>query len=116
MLQAAADRDRRRVDDRAVAVSTYAPGFLTIKARQIADWAASDIRAREHLPVLLRRLIHSTGRELSRVDFPGYDNAQRHGWDGQVEADATTPWVPEAALSRCTSQELARLRLRPTSM
>ena len=94
-LQAAADRDRRRVEDRAVAVGTYAPSFLTIKARQIADWAAGNIRAREHLPVLLRRLIHATGRELRHVDFPGYDNAQRHGWDGWVEAGAATPWVPE---------------------
>ena len=94
-LQAAADRNRRRVDDRLVAVGTYAPGFLTIKARQIADWAAGNIQARERLPVLLRRLVHSTGRDLSRVDFPGYDNAQRHGWDGWVEADAATPWVPE---------------------
>ena len=94
-LQASADRDRRSVEDRAVAVGTYAPSFLTIKARQVADWAAGNIRAREHLPVLLRRLIHATGRQLRHVDFPGYDNAQRHGWDGWVEADATTPWVPE---------------------
>ena len=94
-LQAATNRDRRRVDDRAVAVGTYAPSFLTIKARQIADWAAGNIQARECLPVLLRRLIHSAGRELRRVDFPGYDNAQRHGWDGWVEADAASPWVPE---------------------
>ena len=36
-LQAAADRDRRSVEDRAVAVGTYAPTFLTIKARQIAE-------------------------------------------------------------------------------
>ncbi|MYH31618.1 MAG: helix-turn-helix domain-containing protein [Acidobacteria bacterium] len=94
-LQAASDRDRRSVEDRAVAVGTYAPSFLTIKARQIVDWAAGNIRAREHLPVLLRRLIHATGRELRHVDFPGYDNAQRHGWDGWIEADAATPWVPE---------------------
>ena len=94
-LQAAADRDRRRVEDRAVAVGTYAPDFLTITARQIAQWAAENIEARERLPVLLRRLIHATGRELRRVDFPGYDNAQQHGWDGRVEADAATPWVPE---------------------
>ena len=93
-LQAASDRDRRRVEDRAVPVGTYVPGFLTIKARQITEWA-QDIRAREHLPVLLRRLIHSTGRELRHVDFPGYDNAQRHGWDGWVEAGAAAPWVPE---------------------
>ena len=94
-LQAASDRDRRSVEDRAVAVGTYAPSFLTIKARQIADWAAGNIRTREHLPVLLRRLIHATGRELRHVDFPGYDNAQRHGWDGWTEAGAASPWVPE---------------------
>ena len=93
-LQAAGDRDRRSVEDRAVAVGTYAPSFLTIKARQIADWAGN-IEARDRLPVLLRRLVHATGRELRRVDFPGYDNAQRHGWDGRVEADAATLWVPE---------------------
>ena len=93
-LQAASDRNRRRVEDRAVAVGTYVPEFLTIKALQITAWATS-IQAREHLPVLLRRLIHSTGRELRHVDFPGYDNAQRHRWDGWVEAGAAAPWVPE---------------------
>ena len=93
--QAASDRERRHVEDRSVAVGTYAPSFLTIKARQIADWAATNIQARDHLPVLLRRLIHATGRDLRHVDFPGYDDAQRHGWDGWVEAGAATPWVPE---------------------
>ena len=94
-LQAESDQQRRHVEQRAVPVGTYAPSFLTIKARQIAEWAAENIQARELLPVLLRRLIHSTGRELRQVDFPGYDNAQRPGWDGRVEADAATPWVPE---------------------
>ena len=93
-LQSAADRERRRVDDRAVVVGTYAPSFLTIEARQIEEWAGR-IRARDHLPVLLRRLVHASGRELRHVDFPGYDNAQRHGWDGRVEAGGATPWVPE---------------------
>ena len=94
-LQTAGDRERRSVEDRAVAVGTYAPSFLTIEARRIEEWAAANIAARDRLPVLLRRLVHATGRELRRVDFPGYDNAQRHGWDGQVEADAATLWVPE---------------------
>ena len=93
-LQAASERDRRRVEDRSVVYGAYVPDFLTIKARQIADWASS-IKARERLPVLLRHLIHSTGRELREVDFPGYDNAQRHGWDGWVDAGAVSPWVPE---------------------
>ena len=94
-LQAASDRERRSVEDRAVAVGIYAPSFLTITARQIKEWASGSIQARDRLPVLLRRLIHATGRQLREVKFPGYDNAQRHGWDGRVEADAATLWVPE---------------------
>lgn len=94
-LQAASEQDRRRVEDRSVVFGTYVPDFLTIKARQITQWATTSLQAREHLPVLLRLLIHSIGRELRHVDFPGYDNAQRHGWDGWVEAGAAAPWVPE---------------------
>ena len=29
------------------------------------------------------------------MDFPGYDNAERKGWDGLLEAGAATPWIPE---------------------
>ena len=92
-LEAVSERNRRRDRDRAVPVGAYVPDFLTITAREIEDWA-TNITARQYLPVLLRRLIHSTGRELYHVDFPGFDNAQRHGWDGWIEAGAATPWVP----------------------
>ena len=71
------------------------PSFLTIKARQIHDWAESHIDARHLLSVLLRKLVHSTGHELRQVDFPGHDNAERRGWDGLIEAGAATPWIPE---------------------
>ncbi|MDD9884159.1 MAG: addiction module antitoxin [Gammaproteobacteria bacterium] len=71
------------------------PGSLTIKARQIQEWAETSKDARDLLPVLLRKLVHSTGRDLRRVDFPGYDNAERHGWDGLVDTDDATPWIPE---------------------
>ena len=93
-LQGASERILQRDEDRTIPTSTYVPDFLTITAEQIENWAATNIHARDHLPVLLRALIHSTGRELRRVDFPGFDNAQRHGWDGRVEAEAATPWVP----------------------
>jgi addiction module HigA family antidote len=93
-LQARWDREARRASEKEIAVRAYVPSFLTIKARQIEDWA-STLDARQHLAVLLRKLVHSTGRELRDVDFPGYDNSQRKGWDGRVEADAATPWVPE---------------------
>ena len=94
-LQAAFDRYDRQEKEKRIAARTYVPSFLTIKARQIEDWAEGNIDARHLLAVLLRKLIHSTGHELRRVDFPGYDNAERRGWDGWIEADAATPWIPE---------------------
>lgn len=86
------NRDQQR---RAVSVRAYVPSLLTIKSRQIEDWVESNLEARQQLPVLLRRLIHSTGHELGQVDFPGYDNAERKGPDGFVVAGAATPWIPE---------------------
>lgn len=77
-----------------ISMGSYVPPFLLIKAKQIHQWS-DKIEARQLLPVLLRRLIHSTGRDLRQVDFPGYDSSERKGWDGIVETDATTPWIPE---------------------
>src|SRR6266851_1918589 len=94
-MQAAYERQEQRGGEKEVAVRAFVPNFLTIKARQIEDWADSQIDARSHLPVFLRKLVHSTGNDLRQVDFPGYDNAQRKGSDGFVEAGAATPWVPE---------------------
>ena len=94
-LQSAFDRHKRRGKEKTVVARAYVPGFLTIKARQIHGWAEIDHDARRLLPVLLRKLVHSTGHELRHVDFPGYDNAERRGWDGSIEAGAATPWVPE---------------------
>lgn len=94
-MQAAYNRQRECAGEKEVAVRAFVPSFLTIKARQIEGWADSKIEARTHLAVFLRKLVHSTGHDLRRVDFPGYDNAQRKGSDGFVEAGAATPWVPE---------------------
>ena len=76
-------------------VHPYIPSPLTIKARQIEDWAGGNIEARTLLPVLLRKLIHSTCSNLRDVDFPGYDNGQRKGNDGYVVSEIQTPWIPE---------------------
>lgn len=94
-MQAAYDRQLRYASDKEITVRAFVPSFLTIKARQIEGWADSQIEARTHLPVFLRKLVHSTGHDLRKVDFPGYDNAQRKGSDGFVEAGAATPWIPE---------------------
>lgn len=72
----------------------YVPPFLGIKANQIEDWIDQNIQARARLAVFLRTLVHSTGRELIKVDFPGNDDSERPGWDGFVEAGEGTPWIP----------------------
>lgn len=73
---------------------TYVPPFLEIKANEIEEWVSHNIAARSRLSVFLRTLVHSTGSKLTKVDFPGNDDAERPGWDGIVEAAEGTPWVP----------------------
>jgi addiction module HigA family antidote len=73
----------------------YVPPFLGIKANEIEAWASSNITARIRLSVLLRTLVNSTGVGLTKVDFPGNDDAQRPGWDGFIEVAEGTPWIPE---------------------
>lgn len=94
-MQSSYDQQKQRTGEKRVAVRAFVPNFLTIKARQIEEWANNHIDARSHLPVFLRKLVHSTGNNLRKVDFPGYDNAQRKGPDGYIDAGAATPWIPE---------------------
>jgi addiction module HigA family antidote len=93
-MQAQFDQNQTRTRDQSIAVRAYVPSFLKITARDIERWVRGNLKARSRLPVLLRKLIHSTGKELSHVDFPGYDNAEKKGWDGRVDAGAATPWIP----------------------
>lgn len=92
-MQAEFDRVERLSAGEVIVVRSFVPNFLTIKSLQIEAWA-DQINARSLLPVLLRKLIHSTGTDLRQVDFPGYDNAQRKGSDGIVVTDSATPWIP----------------------
>jgi addiction module HigA family antidote len=92
-MQASYDETRIRLREKEVAVRAYAPSFMDITATQIAAWA-DQTSARPQLAAFLRRLVLTTGSNLTKVDFPAYDNAQRHGWDGRVETDTATPWIP----------------------
>jgi addiction module HigA family antidote len=93
-MQAAFDQHQARIREQTVAVRAYVPSFLKIRARDIEQWVDGNLEARSRLPVLLRKLVHSTGQRLSHVDFPGYDNAEKRGWDGRVDAGTATPWIP----------------------
>jgi addiction module HigA family antidote len=92
-MQASYDEAQTRLRDKEFAVRAYAPSFMDITATQITAWA-DQTTARPQLPAFLRRLVLTTGTNLTKVDFPAYDNAQRHGWDGRVETDTATPWIP----------------------
>jgi addiction module HigA family antidote len=93
-LQAAHDAVAAQTKGPPPGTRKYVPPFLRIKALEIEAWA-SNISARVRLSVLLRTLVHSTGIGLTRVDFPGNDDAERPGWDGFAVASQGIPWVPE---------------------
>ena len=94
-LQASAEPETKKESYGSVPIDpSYVTSFLTITARQIEDWGTKSLDARNQLSVLVRRLIHATGQELQQVDFPGYDNAQRHGFDGRVLSGAAALNVP----------------------
>ena len=77
-----------------IVASTHSPKLIPIKANDIENWSKK-IESRSELSVLLRQLVRSTVRSLTRVDFPAYENSERPGWDGVVETSTPTPWVPD---------------------
>lgn len=83
----AQDKERR------IAVKSYVPSFLEIKSTHLDAWA-DQIEARSALPALIRRLVHTTGKDVSASSFPAYDDSQTKGWDGSVESQSATPWIP----------------------
>ncbi len=94
-LQAEFDQFQQRAMTPKLAIGAYVPPFLKITAKQIETWATGNLEARSLLAVLLRKLVNSTGQGLTLVDFPGYDEAERKGWDGRVDAGGATQWIPD---------------------
>ncbi len=94
-LQERFARRKEALHGKPVSAGVYVPELVSIKACEIEGWAHNNIGARQELPALLRRLIHSTGRDLTHPDFPAYDNAERKGWDGVVETSTPTAWIPD---------------------
>jgi addiction module HigA family antidote len=96
-LQTAYDAQNGKAAGAAQKARKYVPPFLSVKANDLENWFTTTILARTKLSVLLRTLVHSTGNDLQKVDFPGNDDAERPGWDGFIEANAGTPWIPSGA-------------------
>ena len=93
-MQARYDAAQAKRKNAPADTKAYVPPFLAIKANDVERWVSHSIPARSRLAVFLRTLVHSTGSGLTKVDFPGNDDAERPGWDGFVEASEGTPWVP----------------------
>lgn len=92
-MQGVFDAHDARERGAAAGARSYVPPFLALKARDITGWSET-VTARQRLAVFLRALVHSTGIDLTKVDFPGNDDAERPGWDGFIEAGKATPWIP----------------------
>ena len=95
-MQAGFDAQVAKQKGVAAEAKSYVPPFLQIKASTIEEWAET-IASRSRFAVFLRTLANSTGLQISKIDFPGNDDAERPGWDGYVEAGEGTPWVPVGA-------------------
>lgn len=94
-MQAAFDAAEAKAKGAPANATPYVVPFLGIKAVDLETWVARSIPARTRLSVLLRTLVNSTGTGLTKVDFPGNDDAQRPGWDGYIQATQATPWIPD---------------------
>ena len=96
-MQAAYDAAKTKAKGAPAKATPYVPPFLSIKANDIEAWASANITARIRLSVLLRTMVNSTGMGLTKVDFPGNDDAERRGWDGFIDAQQSTAWIPEGS-------------------
>lgn len=73
----------------------YVPRFMEFTANDIEAWInTKQLNSRARLAVFLRTLVNSTCRNLLFSDFPGNDDSQRHGWDGETLTESPNPWVP----------------------
>jgi len=69
---------------------------MKITPNDLDGWA-SQLVARSELPVLLRKLVHARAVEISHVEFPAYESTNDDGWDGQLVATGTDPWIPDGS-------------------
>lgn len=68
--------------------------LIDIKSNDLICYFSDNIQGRTQLPVLIRRLIHSTCEHLTKIEFPGNDDGERKGPDGVVENLSFNAWVP----------------------
>jgi hypothetical protein len=66
-------------------------------AAAVERWADERVEARSDFPRLLRRLIVQTNDQVTAVDMRAGGGTDYAGYDGEVDAVKTTPFVPAGA-------------------
>ncbi len=64
-----------------------------VKARHLEQWSSSR-EAQAILPTLVRQLVHAATEQPTRIEIPGGEGVQRHGWDGIVDTPHPSLFVP----------------------
>ena len=64
-----------------------------VKARDLEQWSPTR-DAQAGLPTLIRKLIYASTEQPTRIEVPGGEGVQRHGWDGVVDAPTKSLFVP----------------------
>lgn len=65
-----------------------------IDTTDFKNWA-SRRDCQEHLPLVIRRLIRATARDISHIVFPAGDSIVYPGWDGILKVSEGTEYIPE---------------------
>ena len=91
--QAAYELEQQQDQNLLAATVPFVPSFLEATSNDISAWSKK-IRARDQLPVLMRKLVYTTCDDLTHVKIPGNDDAQLQGWDGRIESQVGNPWIP----------------------
>jgi hypothetical protein len=67
--------------------------WMRISRNDLLRWAETE-DAPNRLPLLIRRLVAETGRGITALHIPGGSAVTSGGWDGTVDADESSPYVP----------------------
>ena len=68
-----------------------------VKARDLEQWSPTR-DAQGELPTLVRKLIYVSTEQPTRIEVPGGEGVQRHGWDVIVEGAPGRSLSPPASV------------------
>ena len=68
--------------------------WLRVTSHDLRNWANSP-DANHQLPILIRRLVIETGDQVTTAHFPAGTAVTSAGWDGIVEAEGSSLFVPK---------------------